>query len=644
MKRNLFSIFLILFIACCFASESFAADFVEENLPANEVQSPVKTTKADKKVIKLKAATEKKKKKSKKNQVQTQEEEKSEITLDADHMDYYPDRFEMEALGNAVLTMKKENLVIKANKIVYNHDLNTVKAYDNVQIINGDMVTDGDFVNLNFGQYNGWLTHPVTKNFMVRLSANEGYIYSDRIEEFDGVAKIIKNYDLRFGATSFGSLINPGGMGLGLNSEANAAKDRIPDRGTYKIKAKTIIIDSRDEHNYMTVKNGDLYMKNLRIGSAPNMKFISDKEQQFVETNIPEFGQVSELGMFAGPGIALDLPGTSTLKLVPLLNYCDSELGVGGIARYRNPHNVTEIAYGSAADSFVVRGEQKITKNLRLSYSQNAYNDEWFLGYRMPRWGTQLQYDNIYENKDLGVNFAQRINAGLFVDENKQFRDFEGRARWMTQSWKPIYSYTNQKKDFNFNMNVVAQTALSLYTTGDTVGIARLGPAFQTTYKKWAQSLIYYQSAVAGHSPFLFDEYMYGKSNVVLIESLKINKYLTLGFLSSLALLKDNYENDMLQEARFLVSVGPDYAKVTLGYDAYRQSTMMLFSMMVGTEGSDVKFKKAVLKNPENLNKKNKRHFDIDKKLQKLFPKVDTTKPLAPADNITPVNYGLVTF
>ena len=52
-----------------------------------------------------------------------------------------------------------------------------------------------------------------------------------------------------------------------------------------------------------------------------------------------------------------------------------------------------------------------------------------------------------------------------------------------------------------------------------------------------------------------------------------------------------------------MVSIGPDYAKVTIGYDAFRQNTMLLLSMLVGTQDSEVEFKKTVIKNPQTIGK-----------------------------------------
>ena len=64
----------------------------------------------------------------------------------------------------------------------------------------------------------------------------------------------------------------------------------------------------------------------------------------------------------------------------------------------------------------------------------------------------------------------------------------------------------------------------------------------------------------------------------------------------------ENFD-DLFQENRILVSIGPEYARLTVGYDSMRRNTMFILSMLVGTKDSDIKFKKTVLKNPDKLGK-----------------------------------------
>ena len=525
--------------------------------------------------------------------------EVSDVQIEADFLEYYPEKSEIEAIGNAKIYLPSQDVTLYANKIVFNHDLNTVVAKDNVKLVNQDSETTGDFINLNLSSDEGIIENPITNTYEISIKAKEGRVYSDRIEEYDGVAKILKNYDLKFAARSFASYVNPGR--LDLHEETMKASDS----GIYHLKTQEIKINSEEEHNIITMKNTGVYAKKIKIGVVPQIQVVSGKQSSTFETNIPEFGSASNIGLYAGPAIVLNMPKSSTLKVAPLLTYSDNKLGFGGFARFLHDKNRTEIMYGSSEDKFLINGQQMLTDRLSLRYSQNTYQDEWFLGFRRPRYSADLQYNRADFVEDLGLTFTQRYSAGYFVDEDDQIGQGEMRMRWMTQGQKSFYRYQNRDKNVLVDAGLISQTAATVYSKGDVTGLFRFGPILTTRLGPWKQSLIYFQSATAGESPFAFDKYAYGKSNFVFVEELKICKYLTIGYLGSIALLRDSsFDDNMWQENKILLSVGPDYAKFTLGYDVNRQSTMLTLSMLVGAKDSEIEFKKATYKTNDKEEKK----------------------------------------
>lgn len=562
---------------------------------------------------------------SKEKQAKVKEDPK--IELSADYMEYFPDRYEVEAVGNAKVEFTKEQTVLTANKIVYNYDRNVLKAKENVVLISSDTVTEGDFIKIDLSNPDGWVENPITTTDDIRLSAKEAFIYSDRIEEYDGVAKILKNEVLAFRANSFASFIDRSGV---LSGEYKDKKKYAHESGVYKLKANTIYIEAKKDHDVVTIKNADLYLKNYKIASIPSTKIVSNKQNTVVEANVPEIGSRSLLGAHIGPSVVLNVPGGSTLKLSPVLTYGHDKLGIGGMARYRNAYNVTEVAYGTSYDELLVRGRQKIAPGLILNYSRLTNQNEWFLGFRKPKYGLELNYSRKDYVKDLKLHFSQRYSAGVFVDYRKNrdfdFKDAEGRFRWMTQTYKPVFTYKNEESNIGVSTGLVGQTAASIYTTGDVVGLFRVGPALKTQVGPWSQSVMYLLSAGAGQTPFYFDRYRYGRSNVILMESLKICRYLSVGYLASLAMNRDYRDDDLLQENRFFVSVGPEYARVSIGYDAVRQNTMFVISMLVGTKDSEIEFKKSVIQNPESVGKKVKKKKTKKKNYKKYLK--DTKKSI----------------
>lgn len=543
-------------------------------------------------------------KKENQKQKKVEPEVEPNIELTADYMEYFPEKYEVEAIGNAKVNFKAEGTILTANKIVFNYDRNILKANENVVIISKGSVTEGDFVKIDLTRPNGWIENPSTTTEDILIQAKEAYIYSDRINEYDGVAKILKDETMKFGGKSFGSYM--------LDSDSlKSSKPKLSDeaKGVYKLKANKIIIDSKDDHEVVNIENASLYLKNRKVASIPSLKVVTNKQHASAETNLPEFGTINRLGLHIGPSVVLNVPGGATLKLSPILTYDDDKLGIGGIARFRNQYNMTEIAYGTSKEDLLIRGRHKLADGLRLDYSKYTNQNEWFLGYRRPKYSAQLSYSRLDKVSDLGLTFQQRYTAGVFVDNKKNydFGDAEGRFRWMTSTTKPLYSYTNEEGNIGFKVSVVSQTAATLYTTGDTVGIFRFGPSLKTKVGPWNQTVMFMQSGIAGKSPFYFDRYRYGRSNIILRENIQITKNVAIGYLCSIAMNRDNPNDKTFEENRIFVSVGPEYAKFAIGYDGRRQNTMFFVTMLVGTKDSDVEFKNAEVINPQKVGKENKK-------------------------------------
>lgn len=556
-----------------------------------------------------------------KKEVKKEVEIDPSIELSADYMEYFPDRFEVEAVGNAKVNFKAQGTVLTANKIVFNYDRNILKADQDVVITSNGSVTEGDFVKIDLTRPNGWVENPITTAEDILVKAKEGYIYSDKIEEYEGVAKILKDDVIKVGGKSFASYMMQ--SSLIPSSKPNLSES---SKGLYKLKANKIIIDSKDEHEVITVKNADLYLKNRKLASIPSMKIVTNKQHASAETNLPEFGSLNKLGMHLGPAVVLNVPGGSTLKLAPILTYADDDFGVGGIARFRNQYNMTEVAYGTSKDNLLIRGEHKIAPGLKLNYSRYTNQSEWFLGHRMPKYSTQLNYSRTDKNTDLGLRFEQMYSAGVFVDRrpNQDFGDAEGRFSWMTRTTKPIYTYLNEEGNIGFRFSLVAQTVARVYTTGDTLGLFRFGPSLRTKVGPWNQTVSFLQTGKAGETPFEFDRYRYGRSNLILRESIQITKYLALGYLCSIAMNRDYPQDKTFQENRIFVSVGPEYAKLAVGFDAKRKNTMLMLTMLVGTKDSDIEFKKAEVINPQKLGQDKKKNKKKKKDYKKYLKDKET--------------------
>lgn len=561
-----------------------------------------KETKAEKKPEKTKKffTRAEKEKQSGKEADAAQEGPTTDVLVDSETIEYFPERHEFEAVGNAKVTFPEENSTLLADRIIFNHDTNFIKGYGNVVLIKEGQRVNGDYIQVDLNEDNAMMTHPVLNHVAIKIRAKNVQVSDAKTEAMDGIVTFNDKVTYKFTSRPIMGFDNP------------MMEDAIPQNfyfkekydNKWKLKAKTITIDSYKDRDIATLKNADMYIKDTKLASAGKIKLYTDKEQGYIETNMLELGSMRNLGAYISPGIVLQTPNASTLKIGPAVTY-KSEFGVGALGRFLTDKNRTEFGWSSSKDKFVLQGNQEITEDLHLEYGINTYMSNYFLGGRMPEYGVQLVHHKAYDIEDLGVKFNNRFVGGLYRDWGDTSFSTTKFA-WQTSSAKSLFKYTNNESKFALDFGVNVQTHAAVYGTGDTMGLVRGGPYLRTQYKAWQQYVAYFQGGQAGDSPFYFDKNFYGKSNVVLGESLRLSKYLTLMYTATIVLSNDTPDDRMLQENRVYFAIGPDDLKFLIGYDIYRQNASMGISMNVGAENSEVEFNRLILNDPQAIAKHDK--------------------------------------
>lgn len=536
---------------------------------------------------------------NKKNEI-TNDDPATEVLVDSETLEYFPERHEFEAIGNAKVSFPSENSVLLADKIVFNHDTNYVKGYGNITLIKDGQKINGEYIQVDLNENNAMMTKPVLNHMKIKIKAKEGIVHETQTEALDGIVTFNDKTTYKFMSRPIFGFNNP--MMDDVIPKHFYFKEKYENK--WRLKAKTIIIDSYKDRDVATLKNADLYIKNTKLASAGKMRIFTDKEQDYIETNMLSLGSMRNFGAFISPGYVFQTPNASTLKLGPALAY-NEDFGVGAMGRFMTDKNITAFGWASAKDKFVLRGRQDITDNVRLEYGINSYMRNFFMGGRMPEYGIQMSHDKSYFIKDLDINFRNRFAGGFYKDwKHNNFSTT--RFTWQTQTTKDLFEYKNEDAKFATKFGLNLQTHAALYGTGDTMGVLRVGPYLKTQYRSWQQHLGYFLGGQAGDSPMYFDKNYYGKSSVVLGESLRLCKYLTLMYSATLVLSEVPRGASNLQENRFYFLIGPDDLKFMLGYDAYRQTATMGFSMNLGAENSDIEFRRLVLNDPDAIGKKEK--------------------------------------
>lgn len=533
-----------------------------------------------------------------------------DIVLDCDKMNYDDATADLEATGNPVLSFPPQGVTIKADKLVYNTESNIIKAYGNVEIIKDGTPIYGDYIQINMNDETALVTNMQARKMNMLINAKNVTASEDSVILEDGSMRGDKSYVLTLRSRMIGPRLEQM-----MIAEDDLSSITGKDGIKVKVKANEIYVTAKKDHDIVTVKDADIYMHDNHIMRFGSFTAHTNKNHEYFEANYPELGSKPRLGMFIGPGFVFDSPyGGGTFKVIPFLNY-KNDLGVGAALKYRSGTNYTEAYYGTAENIFVLKGRQFLDDHLYMQYGINSYLEDWWMGSGMSKYQLEAVYrDSATIPNTLGnysAKFRQRITAGYVQDSdyNRKNEHFNSngtmgtmRFKYMAELAQNLYNYKNEEKLIQASLAWVLQGSAALYGTGDTQFIGRTGPMLHTQYKRWMQDFGYFLSAYDDNTPLpVFDTYRYGRSNIFARESLRLNKYLTVSWVTSATLSNDSPNGKIFQENGFYLALGPDDLKLMLGYDFVREQTIFLFTTAIDMKGTNVDFKKMVIKNPERL-------------------------------------------
>lgn len=576
-------------------------------------------------------------KESKKDEIETDDNSKTleleggvkehvranDVILDADNIDYDDKTMDITATGSPVLVFPPQNVTIKADKMVYNKASNILKAYGKVEVIRDGNRVYGDYMQINMNEEDAFMDNTKTKASMLTVTAKKSEMKEDKVILYDGKMASEDSYILNFhtrmiGGNNFNTML--------IDDEDRSTLSGETGQTAVHIKAKDIFVNAKRNHDVITLKKASINYGDFHLLDWPSITIHTNKKHQFFDANYPELGSRGRLGMFVGPGFVFDTPlqGGSTLKVIPILNN-KSGLGFGGMLKYRSATNYTDLAYGSSADVFVLKGKQYFDDRLYMQYGANSYMDEWWFGSRMPKYTAELIYHDRAVipstiGKNLDLRFRHRFGIG-YMQNNDVNRYGERipaadigtlRTRYMAEIDQSLYRYRNKDNLFDFNLSLVMQGSAALYGTGDTQFVGRIGPRVHTQYKYWMQDVGFFASAYQDGTPMqMYDMYRYGHANVYIREALRVNKFLTLAWSGSLTMTGDSPNGEMFQENSFIIALGPDDFKVNFGYDWIRRQTYFSFIIAMDTKGSSIDFDKMEIKNPDRLARSNEEDVEL---------------------------------
>lgn len=540
------------------------------------------------------------KKASKKDAVAKNEpisEDSDDIILSCNRVDYDTQNYLIFAKGNVSVEFVSQGTTVYADIITFDRANNTIKAEGNVKISKGSQIVNGDYIFVDMNEENALIENPVTRTSNILIKSEKGYVYGDKISQEKGTITIDDSFPIEFRSLTRGPQLK-----YMLTPKGETLTDDM-NKGVIKVTSKDIKITQNGDLETIALKRFRMKKGDKTLLRIPSVKLYTNKNHDYVESNIWEIGAYRGLGVYTGPGIVLELPKGSVLKAMPILNY-KSGFGIGGLGRFNSGTNQTSIAYGTAASKFIIDGEQKLDDNLTLQYGMNNFQNEWFLGRRRPKYGIGLVYKKDYFSDNFLIKgqrstFSHRVEGGYYqdLDFDTSFEKLKGnnigttRFRYMANAAQTLFNYVDEDKLKAISFAVSSQFSSALYGTGDTQVIGRIGPVLHTQYKRWMQDVGYYFSAYHDETPMpVFDSYRYGKQNLFFREYFRISKYLTVSWFSSINMSNDAPNDRDLQENAFYISVGPDDMKMSFGYDFVRQNLYCVIELMMDAKGAQVEY------------------------------------------------------
>ena len=540
---------------------------------------------------------------SKSKTVVEEPENTENIVLDCDNMDYDTDKYCLYATGNVSVEFVNQQATVKADKITYDRMNNTIKAEGNVRILKHGQTINGDYIFVDLNEENALIENPMTKTPTIEIKASKGYVYGDKIVQENGSVSVDGSYPINFRSSKRGPELH----NMIIPKQATITDDM--EKGLVKINAKELKITQKGDLETIAIRHASVKKGKWTILKIPAVKIYTNKNHDYAETNFWELGNIRGLGMYIGPGFVFELPKGSVLKAMPILNY-NHRFGVGALGRFNSGTNFTQVGYGTAKSKIVGRGQQRLDDNLILQYAMNDYIDDWWFGRRRPKYGVDLVYAKSYAKdgfliSGLPSSFQHQLSVGYFhdIEKDSYYNKLKSpqigtlRTRYMAEARQSIFNKRNETKQTAIDLSILGQLAASVYGTGDTQMVGRIGPRLHTQWRRWMQDIGYFQSVYDDNSPIpVYDAYRYGKANAYLREYFRISKYLTLSWFGSINLSGDAPNDKRFQENAFYLSIGPQDVRFNIGYDFVRENTFFMVEMMMDAKGTQINYDKLVIK------------------------------------------------
>ncbi|MBT6843441.1 MAG: hypothetical protein HOA17_06550 [Candidatus Melainabacteria bacterium] len=560
------------------------------------------------------------------NNTQTELASEAIIDIVADEVSYDQERTFYEASGNAETYLSSRKAKLFADYISYDTEAKILEATGNVKMI---QATDASILEeLRYDDELPAGTDAIYGNYISFNVGTSEYKLEEPRLYANGIKMLARELKSKYHTKQEGkkskNILNFNKGTIALNepisvySHASRVRtlygfkqrrqgrrrqvdwDDVSDKKTVRYTAEEVYYDNTRKTNNLKIKGARLWIGEhlsipspvhitTTVGAAGNTKFKG-----------PIIGTRERIGGFAmGPRFFYETePGI--FSIVPLVQIGNGpEVSFGAIGSFNTPGDSTSVmaGYGQLEERFILNAHQNIwRKYLQVDALVNQFKRNSVFG--SSQVGQLYDVSSDFRLKlpfmdDRGMRIRSAAgwasdNNDLFSEERRdQLAEERGtgglgkehsgyRVEFETDFYtKPVWRYGNEK--YNFSVRGRSQAALRFYDTGDSLQVARFGPAFETRFDNLKFELAYLFAAIGGSSPFLFDQFVDGFQAVILDGDYEVNKWFTIGTLLTYSLDKERFTRNQIRS-----EFGPEDFKMRVSYDTIRNQIGLGFNVIFG--------------------------------------------------------------
>jgi lipopolysaccharide export system protein LptA len=532
------------------------------------------------------------------------------VDIVADEISYNQETSFYLAQGQAEAILTEKNATLFADKITYDNNTELLEAFGNVKIVQGANQTYGSYASFKIDSGKYQLDEP--RIFIPGIKIKARVVDSTYYDKSDKANKK-KNNDLvlKNGVISLDQPIAI--YSYAADARTHYSKDIIrynrtrsidwndlSDKSHFNYKAKEIFVDNTRKTNNLRIKGA-----RIKVGehfSIPCPVHITTSVGDGADTRFkgPVIGNRERIGGFAlGPRFYHETkPGI--FSFVPIIQLGNGPaFGGGGIASFNTPGDTTAlmIGYGSLYNRVIGSAHQEIIgKKLQANVLVNQFQTDNVFGSSQVGQLYELASDfrlffPFIDEKGMRVRFSgdwAKDNIELFSAQRREDLSFEreeGKPREEHSGFKtevqtsfytePVARYGNEL--YNASLRGRGQGALRFYDTGDFMSIARFGPALEARVDNFSFEVDYLFAAIAGESPFLYDQFFDGNQSFVFDGDYKVNQWFSIG-----TSMTYNVDRSRVVRNEVRTEVGPQDFKVRLSYDTILNQVNLGFNMLFG--------------------------------------------------------------